>query len=440
LNVNNFINHDPFKLRRIAFKTLGCRLNQYETDALASQFKRSGYRIVDFEEKADVYIINTCTVTNQSDQKSRHEINYVTKNIKDSVIVVTGCMVNNQKEKLGNKYGNVSYFVDNAQKSHIFSIIDSHFRGEIIQVEKLERNLFGFEAAEKIFHTRSFIKIQDGCDNFCTYCIVPKVRGRATSRPVDDIISNIRTVLEFGQKEIVITGVNISRYNYDGINFERLVEKILAIEGDFRVRISSIEADGFSDTLYDLFSHPKLMPHMHLCMQSGSDKILLQMRRFYDTKSFINIVDAIKLRKPDFNFTTDIIVGFPGETDKDFQATVDLCKRIEFGHIHTFKYSVRKGTRAERMPDHIPDKLKHNRSEIIRKLSEELKYEYRKKFIGKYQMVLVEKVEKDYCTGYGENYIPVKILGNNFKNNTFIRATIISVADDKNLYLIAKPS
>ncbi|MCD4736735.1 MAG: tRNA (N(6)-L-threonylcarbamoyladenosine(37)-C(2))-methylthiotransferase MtaB [Bacteroidales bacterium] len=398
--------------KKIAFNTLGCRLNQYETDSLVSDFTSAGYKVVGFNESADAYVINTCTVTNMGDHKSRQTINQAYRRNNDAVLVVTGCMVDNHKDKLSSN-DRITYLVDNKRKASIFHLVDSHFRGEIIHPDKLIANRFGFGPAENSLHTRSLIKIQDGCNNFCTFCIVPFVRGRAKSRPYADIERNIKGVLEFGYKEIVLTGVNIGRYEYNNLNFENLMEKILDIPGDFRVRISSIEPEGFGDKLFRLFEHPKLTPHLHLCLQSGSEKILLKMRRQYTADQFTGMIEKIRKGIPDFNFTTDIIVGFPGETEQDFKDSCRIVDRIGFSHIHTFKYSVRSGTRAERMDDHIPETIKNERSAVIRELGEKYKRNYRTTFIGKQQAVLVEKIDKaGYAKGYGEHYVPVRFKTN----------------------------
>lgn len=415
---------------KIAFKTLGCRLNQFETDALVAQFHRHDYEIVDYREEADVYIVNTCTVTNQGDAKSRKAIYQATRKEHQPVVVVTGCMVNGQKEQM-QKMNGVTYFVENAQKTSIFNLVDAHFKGETHTPEEYSKNLFGFEAADKTLHTRSFIKIQDGCDNFCTFCIVPRVRGRASSRPANEIINNIKQVVDYGFKEVVLTGVNLGRYDDHGTNFESLVEKIIDVPGDFRLRISSIEPEGFGDKLFGLFEHPKLMPQLHLCLQSGSDKILLQMRRFYTVQTFMNMVEKVRGRYPDFNFTTDIIVGFPGETEADFEDSVRIAREAAFSHIHTFKYSKRDATRAARMDDQVSEKIKNKRSRIIRDISVENKRNYRASFIGKEQQVLVEKINDRtlMAKGYGQHYVPVEFLSDPEDYNNFVQLKIVGIGD-----------
>jgi threonylcarbamoyladenosine tRNA methylthiotransferase MtaB len=401
-------NYLTFVKKKIAFKTLGCRLNQYETDSVTTDFINAGYTIVDFSEDADAYVVNTCTVTKMSDHKSRQTYNQAYRRNPDAVLVVTGCMANNHKEYL-EANDRITYTIENDRKGSIFNLLDSHFKGEIISPDQLKSDRFGFGAAERRIRTRSMIKIQDGCDNFCTFCIVPHVRGSAESRSFTDIEKNIRQALGFGYKEIVLTGVNIGRYEKNGLNFEDIVEKVLDIPGDFRVRISSIEPEGFGDKLFSQFQNPKLTPHLHLCLQSGSDKILLAMRRQYTVDDFRMMTDKIHSRIPDFNFTTDIMVGFPGETETEFKETYKVVKEIGFSHIHTFKYSVRKGTRAERMPGQVQEKIKTERSLIIRDIAENNKLKYRSSLIGKTQNVLVEKIDRrGIASGYGEHYIPVK--------------------------------
>lgn len=426
--------------RKVAFKTLGCRLNQFETDSLVTDFHKAGYDVVDFNDKADVYVVNTCTVTNQSDRKSKYEIKHAAKTgSKESLLVVTGCMATGKKEELESRE-DITYVVDNKRKSSVLLLVESHFKGEILHPADMQQDLFNFSVVEKGFHTRNAIKIQDGCNNFCTFCIVPAVRGRATSRPVNDIVENIKRSLELGSKELVLTGVNISRYEYEGLNFEDLMEKILSIPGDFRVRISSIEPEGFTERFVKLFENPKLCPHLHLCLQSGSDKVLMRMRRFYTIDQYLSIIKIFRDVYPDFNFTTDVIVGFPGETEEEFVETCDVIKKVGFSHIHTFKYSKRDGTRAERMEDQIPEKVKSERSEIVRKLADEMKLQYRHSFIGKEQTLLVERNSTSTLSkGYGESYIPLQVKDKNLEHNSFQQVRIIDVLNDSDKTVIAEP-
>jgi threonylcarbamoyladenosine tRNA methylthiotransferase MtaB len=405
-------------LKTVAFKTLGCRLNQFETDALVTSFHNAGYHVVEGDEQADVTVINTCTVTNQSDQKSRHTINHAAAKNREGLVVVTGCMADNYKEQLEGQE-QITYVVDNDRKSQIVELVNSHFTGEIVHPDKLMGDRFSFDTVQKSLHTRTSVKIQDGCDNFCTFCIIPSVRGRAVSRPVEDVLDNVRRVVDNGFKEVVITGVNIGRYEYDGLTFENVVEKVLELPGDFRVRISSLEPDGFSDDFHRLFSHPKLAPHLHLCLQSGSEEILLKMRRMYSAKYFMETVERFRKAIPDFNFTSDVIVGFPGETDDDFQKTVDFIREAKFSHVHTFRFSRRTGTRADRMKEQVPGKVMTARSEIIRNLSEENRREYMHSMQGKEQRVLIEKVAGGMARGYGEHYLPVTFAVDDPTTNRF---------------------
>ena len=416
-------------MKKVSFKTLGCRLNQYETDALVTQFHQAGYEIVEFTKTADITVINTCTVTNQSDQKSRNAINQAARKNTGGLVVVTGCMANNHKTQL-EANEKITYVVDNERKSQIVSLVDSHFKGEVIHPQSIHGDVFGFETVDQSLHTRTSIKVQDGCDNFCTYCIVPSVRGRAVSRPLDMIVDNVKRVVDNGFKEVVITGVNIGRYEHENYNIEKAIEKIAELPGDFRIRISSLEPDGFGPDFYKLFQHPKMAPHLHLCIQSGSDPILLKMRRMYTTRTFMEIIEKFRKHMPDFNFTTDAIVGFPGESDNDFHQTVHLVEEAQFSHIHTFRYSRRKGTRADRMEDQVEERIKSERSEVIRKISEQNRLRYMNLMLGKKQRVLVEKVTRGtVAEGYGEHYLPVSFQASDANKNSF-RDLILEAVDD----------
>jgi len=418
----------------VAFKTLGCKLNQYETDSLASQFSDGGYEITEFNGKADVYVINSCTVTNQSDQKSRNIINQAKRHNPEGIFVITGCMADNAGSALEDPTTR-TLLIKNKQKSSVFSQVDSLIKGESLPA--ITNDVFGFKPIRNGFHTRATIKVQDGCDNYCTFCIIPFVRGRAISRPSQDIINEIQQVIDFGYKEIVITGVNISRYKDNETKFDDLIEKILEIKGDFRLRISSIEPDNITDRFIELFNHPKMTPHLHLCLQSGSEKVLLQMRRMYSVSTFTNIIGKVKKQFPEFNFTTDVIVGFPGETDLDFEETCKVVKEVGFTHVHTFPFSERTGTRAERIPDKVSSIVKKHRSEIIRAISEENQLEYYKGFIGKQQKVLTEsRAKRKYLQGYGENYVPILINQTNIEANKFYNVNIEELQNETKPLLI----
>lgn len=419
--------------RTVAFQTLGCKLNQFETDALATRFRDSGYAIVEPTDEADCYIINTCTVTNKGDRKSRNAINRTIR-IRDEnplpagrnrLIVVTGCYVESAWDALKTDTRVVA--VPNDKKQGIFELVEARLNGELIGPNELPRGVFDYGVQSQLFHTRAMIKIQDGCDNFCSFCIIPAVRGRATSRPVVDILQELRTLVDRGFREIVLTGVNISRYSDSHTGFSELVEQMLARPGDFRLRISSLEPDSIDDRFIALFDHPKMAPHLHLCLQSGSERILLQMRRQYTAKEYRRITDALLSRYPDFNLTTDCIVGFPGESDEDFQATCDLIRQVGFSHVHTFPYSRRRGTRAERMPGQIAEAVKKERAKRIRELGYEGKLAYRQRMAGKQQRALIEKVENGVAYGYTENYVPVAVAVEDDSNATDLQNRFLAV-------------
>ena len=411
---------------------MGCRVNLYETDALASRFKKEGYEVVNAEQEADVVVVNTCTVTNTSDQKCRQAIHQIRRKNPHALLVVTGCMVNHRKEELL-KEGIADYVIDNERKAAIYDIVDEHFKQGHSDPEGYDRDLFSYQPAFDTFHTRSLIKIHDGCNNFCSYCIIPMVRGRSTSRPAEDIYDNIRKVVDHGFKEIVLTGVNLGRYRDGETGFETLVEHIINIEGDFRVRVSSIEPDQFSDRFLQLFQHEKLAPHMHVCLQSGSEDTLKRMHRFYTAAQYRDMVERIKTFNPDFNLTTDIIVGFPGETHQTFQESCDFAREMGFSHIHTFKYSKRTGTKAAVMPDQVPETVKTERSEVMRSISLENKTKYFEQMKGKKQRLLVERIDsKGLARGYGEHYIPIQIQGKNILKNIFIDVNINEIINNNN--------
>lgn len=424
----------------VAFQTLGCRLNQFETDAVVTDFVTAGYRVVPWNNQADVFVVNTCTVTGRSDRKSRQLINQTQRSGTSPVVVVTGCFAEGHRDYLENTPG-ATYIVDNDRKSKIFDLVDAHFRGEIVNPVDLPRDRFAFASSASGFHTRSAIKIQDGCDNFCSFCIIPQVRGRAISRPMQEIVDGVQMAVGEGAKEIVITGVNISRYQRDRHNFCDVVERILAVPGEFRVRVSSLEPDNLGDRFIDLFANPKLCPHLHLCLQSGSDRILLLMRRQYTIDSYVDIVEKLRSRHPLFNLTTDIMTGFPGESDIDFEQTCSMVKKMAFGHVHTFPYSPRNGTNAARRQDQIPDRTKSERAAQIRALSILNKNSYRRRLIGTKEMLLVEKNDGNAVFGYGQHYVPISAKVDRrdqlAETNRMVAAHILAITDGEDPVLEA---
>ena len=430
----------------VAFETLGCKLNQYETDAIATELDRRNFRIVEDAEGADAYIINTCTVTNKADRKSRNTLNRAVRRAgRDGVVVLTGCFVDSNREVL--EESGATYVVDNARKNAIPEILEAHFRGEIIDPNALASDVFGYAAPSRIFHTRTNIKIQDGCDNYCTFCIIPFVRGRARSRRSGAIIDEARDAIRGGARELVLTGVNMSRYRYEEadrvVTFVDIVEAILDLDGEFRVRISSLEPDGLDERFVALFSHPKMCPHLHLCLQSGSDRILLAMRRMYSVAQYRSIAGKLRALIPDFNITTDLIVGFPGETEDDFQRSAQLVEEVMVGHVHMFPYSVRAGTRACRMKGHVASREKARRGRYIQEEAERRKLNVRRALVGGTQTVLVEHIRRTatavHATGFGEHYVPVRIIAPptaDIEHNRFYCTRITGVDEENTLDLV----
>lgn len=379
---------------RVAFETLGCKLNQYETEAIAGELSRRGYTVVDEGSAAEVYVINSCTVTNKADRKSRNALNRASRAVTGGtpLVVLTGCFAEESAGAQFDAGADTLYRVDNRRKPHIPDIIDAHLRGETIDPLTLDADAFAFAAPERIFRTRTNVKIQDGCDNFCTFCIIPFVRGRAVSRPLHAILEEVRSALAAGSREVVLTGVNLSRYLHEGHEFADVVAALLELDGDFRVRISSLEPDRLDERFIELFRHPKMCPHLHLCLQSGSERVLLAMRRMYTVHQYRHVVEQLREIDPLFNVTTDMIVGFPGESETEHAESVAAVGNLGFGHVHTFPYSRRRMTRADRMSGHVQSAVKTSRGQDIRLAAERSKRTYRESLIGKTERVLTERV------------------------------------------------
>lgn len=444
---------------RIAFKTLGCKLNQMESDGLATRFQEAGYRIVDFDDAAEVYVVNSCTVTSQADRKSRNLLYRAMRNGAAAapdraaapsgaeapaqgeapVVVVTGCYAD-AAEKTLRDIG-PTFVVGNDGKSRIFDLVEAYRAGEILDDRSLPRpDRFAYRTPDRLYHTRGMLKVQDGCDNFCSFCIIPFVRGRATSRPLREVLDEARSLIDRGYGEIVLTGVNMSRYNDQDTGFADLVEAVADLPGAFRVRISSLEPDRLDDHFLDVLGHPKMCPHLHLCLQSGSERILLAMRRQYTFAAYRSLAGRIRLRYPGFNLTTDVIVGFPGEGEREFAQTCAAVRDLGFGHVHTFKYSRRSGTRAERMPGQVAEAVKSQRSEIIRGLASEAKLAYRRTLVGASQRLLVEGPGRGAAgVGMGEHYVPISTdRDDDLEQNRFYDVRIEGLDEGEEACLVAK--
>lgn len=393
---------------RVAVESLGCRLNAYESDALAADFAARGYRVVPPGEPAEVVVVNSCTVTDQADRKSRNALYRAGRSGGPRPLVVaTGCMATGQREAVAAVAG-VDYVVDNRQKAGIAALVDAHRAGELAAADGRPAGPFAYGGGEHSARARRFLKVQDGCDNRCSFCIIPFVRGRAVSRPLAAILDEARAIIDGGFHEIVITGVNLGRYRHGGADFAAMLEALLSLPGDFRVRLSSLEPDRQVAPALELLADDRLCPHLHLCLQSGSDRVLLAMRRLYDLRTFERLLERARSIRPGLNATTDILVGFPGEDDHDFAETCRAVQRLGFTHCHTFRYAKRAGTRAARMAGQVEEDVKQRRSAVVRRLAARNRAAYVRGLTGARQRLLVESVRDGVARGYGECYVPIE--------------------------------
>ena len=362
---------------KVAFLTLGCKVNQVETEHLISEAINRGDEVVDFDSAADVYIVNTCTVTAVADQKSRQMIRRALKH-ESARVIVTGC------------YANVA--ADEIRK------IDP--RIEIVSKDR------DFPAAVS-FHTRAFLKIEDGCENFCSYCIIPYARGKIRSKPLEQIRTDVENLVEHGTKEIVLTGIHLGAYGRDiKLHLSDAIKTCLEVKNLERLRLSSLESIEFTEPILDLFENPKLCRHLHLPLQSGSDKILRLMRRPYDRKKFSTLIYAIRKKIPRLTLTTDVIVGFPNESDDDFQDTIEFCQEMNFAKIHVFPFSPRPGTPAFEMTQ-VPPEIKKDRVERLLAVSNDLSKKFYEGFLNRTVSVLFEQKSGKFFTGHDEFYAKV---------------------------------
>ncbi len=401
---------------KVAIYTLGCKVNLYESEVIMNSFKKSGYEIVDFEDDADIVIINTCTVTNTSDKKSRNIIRQAVKKHENAVIVVMGCYSQVRSADIKEIDG-VDIIIGNTKKSKVVSLVEEYLKNKksITEIDNIMHT--DFEAMElDTFETRTraFVKIQDGCNNFCSYCIIPYSRGNIRSKEKDDVVSEIKCLVKNGYKEVVLTGIHTGHYGKDkyDYDFSDLLSELCKIDNLKRIRISSIEITELDSKFIDVLKNNKvIVNHMHIPLQSGCDKTLKEMNRKYDTKYYLDKINLIRSIRPNISITTDLIVGFPNETEEDFNNTLSFLRKVKFSKIHVFPYSRRKGTKADLMDNQIDEQTKHKRVKEVLKLSEELEIEYMNKFINTDVLVLIEKFENGIISGHTENYIPVKANG-----------------------------
>lgn len=425
------------EVKKVAFCSLGCKVNQYETNAMAQKFIEHGYEVVEFDEYADVYIVNTCTVTNVADRKSRQMLRRAKEINKDATLVACGCYAQVAKDEL-KKIPEIDLIIGNNEKNDIIQIVENHIaqKGAEDLVSDVMYKLDYVELGTTTYteKTRAVIKVQDGCDRFCSYCLIPYARGHIRSRKIENVIEEIKKVVEEGINEVVITGIHIASYGRDfkgeNIGLIDLLEEINKIQGLHRIRLGSIEPTIVTDEFVERLSKlDKICDHFHLSLQSGCTETLKRMNRRYTTEEFKAVTKRLRAKFPNAALTTDIIVGFPGETDEEFNTTYEFLKEIAFYKMHIFKYSQRKGTKAAVMPNQVDGKIKEERSKKLIELSNENEYNYNRKYIGKQVEVLFEEREGEYLKGHTTNYIVVKHKTD--KNDLINKIAKVTVSEAK---------
>ena len=413
---------------KVGILTLGCKVNMYESEYIINELKKAGYTICNFNDFCDVYIINTCSVTNTSDIKSRKMIRNAIKRNPNSCIVAMGCFIEANKDY---EIDGLDIVIGNKDKSKIVSILDNYFKKKEKMKLLYQEDYTKFEdmyITDFPGRTRAFVKIQDGCENFCSYCIIPYVRGKCRSKDKDKVINEITDLVNNGYKEIVLTGIHTGNYGIDiDTSFSELLKNIVKIKGLKRLRISSIEITEINNEVISVIKDNNIIvDHMHIPLQSGSDEILKLMNRKYDLDYFFKKISDIRRVRPNISITTDVIVGFPGEDEELFKKTIDTCKKLEFAKIHVFPFSLRKGTKAEELPNHIENSIKKKRSRELLEVSKELEIKYFNKFINKEVEVLIEEYKDGYSYGHTSNFLHVKVF-KKLKHNEFYTVKITDI-------------
>lgn len=414
-------------MKTVAFCTLGCKVNQYETNAMMQKMIEAGYEVVDFETKADIYIINTCTVTNMADKKSRQMLRRVKEINLEAILVAVGCYAQVAKEKL-EQIPEIDLILGINEKNDIVKYVEQASKNTYVSDVSHQTEFLDFGDVTYTEKTRAVIKVQDGCNQFCSYCIIPYARGRIRSRKPESVIKEITDVAKEGIKEVVITGIHIASYGKDFNTEYRLIdllEEIQKVDGIQRIRLGSLEPTLITEEFVTrLKKLSKICDHFHLSLQSGCNETLKRMNRKYTTDQFRHVVELLRNAYPEVHLTTDVIVGFPGETEEEFNKTYEFLKEIKFYKMHVFKYSPRSGTVAAKMPNQIDGNIKEERSNKLIELSDENEKEYNQKYIGKEVEVLLEEREGEYLKGHTTNYMVVKMKTNENLENTIQKVTV----------------
>ena len=393
--------------------TLGCKVNSYESSVMHDNLINNGFVETNIVEDADICILNTCTVTNTSDNKSLKVLRQLRRNNSKAILIVAGCMI-----QVTTDFSNIDadIIIGNKYKSNIYDLILEYQNQhkKIIKIDNIMDAPFESMTLNNFSHTRAFVKIEDGCENYCTFCIIPYSRGKVRSKDKDSVLNEITNLVSKGHEEIVLTGIHTGHYgaDLDNYNFAALLRDILKINGLKRLRISSIEINELTDEVLDIIKNNDIIvSHLHIPLQSGSDEILKLMNRKYDKEYFINRIEKIRSIRPDISITTDIIVGFPGESEELFEETLDTVNKIRFAKIHVFPFSLRKGTKACELPNHIDQTTKKERVKRLIEISNNLEIEYAKKFIGKKVTYIPETYKDGYLIGHTGNYLLIKKVG-----------------------------
>lgn len=421
--------------QKVAFHTLGCKVNQHDSAIMAALFQDAGYEVVDFNDLADVYVVNTCTVTHLSDRKSRQMIRHAARENPAATIVVCGCYAQTAKAEL-EALDEVDLIIGTNERHKVVEAVET-FRQDHVKTAYMadDEELFYYEDLphERVSGmTRAYVKIQEGCDQFCAYCAIPYARGPLRSRSEQDTIDEINMLVERGYKEVILTGIHIGAYGR-GVKDETcdltgLCRRILDETAIERLRIGSLEGIEVTDALIEMIaSDERMAKHLHLPLQSGCDRTLSAMRRPYDTEQFREMMRRIRGKVPNIAITTDLMVGFPGETDEDFKESLVFCNDIAFLAMHIFKYSMRSGTPAAAMPDQIDPQIKERRAKQMADVAQKNKLDYERRFVGQTLRILVEEQTKDgLWTGHSSNYLLVTFPGENIRSGDFVDVKITS--------------